>query len=142
MISAVLDTNILASGAITSFTPPGQILDAWRDAKFNLIVSEHILDEITRTLQKPYFRKHITDDKLVSFIELLQNEAITTLIIFPVHGVATHPEDDLTLATAVNADADYLVTGDDKLLKKVGKNYRGIKLVTPNEFLQLLEENQ
>lgn len=42
MISAVLDTNILASGTVTAVTPPGQILDRWRDGQFELVVSEHI----------------------------------------------------------------------------------------------------
>ena len=32
-----------------------------------------------------------------------------------VQGVATHAEDDLVLATAESAQADYLITGDKKL---------------------------
>lgn len=56
-----------------------------------------------------------------------------------VSGVATHPEDDLVLATAVSGKADYLVTGDKPLRKTVPK-YQGVKLVTPVEFLKVLEK--
>ena len=54
-----------------------------------------------------------------------------------VHGVATHPEDDLILATAVSAKADYLVTGDKKL-RELG-SYQGVSIVSPREFLDILE---
>lgn len=53
MISAVLDTNILASGAITSSIIPRQILNNWRKGAFELIISEHIIDELEKTLSKP-----------------------------------------------------------------------------------------
>jgi predicted nucleic acid-binding protein len=54
-----------------------------------------------------------------------------------VSGVATHPEDDLILATAVAANATYLVTGDRKL-RAVG-NFRGVTILSPREFLATLE---
>ena len=56
MISAVLDTNILASGALKPSSIPGQILKQWRDDKFELIISQHILSELEETLNKSYFR--------------------------------------------------------------------------------------
>lgn len=139
MISAVLDTNILASGTITAATAPGQILDAWRDGQFELVVSVHIIDELERTLQKPYFQTHLKPSYTAAFFDLLQNEATIILITAHVQNVATHPEDDLTLATAVSAKADYLVTGDGPLLRKVGPTYQGVNLVTPQKFLQVLK---
>lgn len=51
MISVVLDANILVSGTVTASTPPGQILNAWHDGQFELVISTHILDELERTLQ-------------------------------------------------------------------------------------------
>src|SRR3989344_7875910 len=112
MISAVLDTNILASGTISAITPPGQIIDAWRDGKFLLITSEHILAELEHTLQKSYFQSHITETEVRNFIELLQYESVVTPLTIKVKNVATHPEDDLTISTAVSGQANYLVTGD------------------------------
>ena len=54
-----------------------------------------------------------------------------------IHGVAPDDEDDLILATAVAADADFLVTGDKGLLA-LGE-FRGIPIVSPREFLVRLD---
>lgn len=51
--------------------------------------------------------------------------------------MATHPEDDLVLATAVSAQADYLITGD-AMLRKL-RTYEGVSIVSPREFLDVLE---
>ena len=140
MISAVLDTNVLASGTVTAATPPGQILDAWHVRKFELVTSAHIINELSRTLQKPYFQNRLSSQAITNFIDLLQNEAFVTPIIIKIQGVATHPEDDLTIATALSAKADYLVSGDQSLLNKVGSSYQGIAFITPNDFLKVLQQ--
>lgn len=134
----VLDTNVLASGTVTAKTTPGQILDYWRAGRFNLAVSEFIIDELKQTFNKTYFQKRVRIARITKIIDLLQNETIVVPIKVSVHGAATHPEDDLILATALSAKADYLVTGDGPLLRKVGSTYQGLSLVTPNDFLQIL----
>lgn len=139
MISAVLDTNVLASGTISAENAPGQIVDAWHARKFELVTSAHIIDELSRTFQKPYFKNQLTNQAVTNFIDLLQNEAFVTPITVQVQGVATHPEDDLTIATALSAKADYLVTGDQPLLNKVGNSYRGVTFTTPSDFLKILK---
>ncbi len=53
-------------------------------------------------------------------------------------GVAEDLEDDLVLATIVAGRADFLVTGD-RLLREIGE-YGGVRIVTPREFLDLLDE--
>ncbi|OGD95198.1 putative toxin-antitoxin system toxin component, PIN family, partial [Candidatus Curtissbacteria bacterium RIFCSPLOWO2_01_FULL_37_9] len=91
------------------------------------------------TFQKPYFQKRLSSKATTNFIDLLQNEAFVTPIIVKVQNVATHPEDDLTIATALSAKADYLVTGDQSLLNKVGNSYKGVILTTPSDFLKILQ---
>jgi len=46
------------------------------------------------------------------------------------------PSDDHVLSAALEAEAEYIVTGDRHLLA-LG-SYRGIKIVQPHEFLALL----
>ena len=53
-----------------------------------------------------------------------------------VRGVATHPEDDLVLATAVSGQVDYLVTGDRQILR-LGM-YEGVTIISPAAFLDIL----
>jgi uncharacterized protein len=53
-----------------------------------------------------------------------------------VSGVASHPEDDLILATAASGAADYLVTGDRQLLA-LGTFYE-VRIVSARQFLDTL----
>jgi predicted nucleic acid-binding protein len=52
----------------------------------------------------------------------------------------THPEDDLILATAVSAQADYLVTGDNALLG-LGA-FQDVMTLSSRAFLDLLTNIQ
>src|SRR5512143_3308876 len=58
----------------------------------------------------------------------------------PVTGVATHPEDDPILATAVSARADYLVTGDQPL-RRVGA-IANIPIISPADFVTILDSQR
>ncbi len=50
--------------------------------------------------------------------------------------VKDDPEDDKFVETAVEGDAYFIVTQDKHLLKL--KDYQGIKIITPEEFLKTL----
>jgi len=138
MIRAVLDTNVLASGLISAGTAPGHLLSLWEANAFELTVSHHIMVELERTLAKPYFESRFHAGERERAIERLRAYARSTAITVVVEGVATHPEDDLVLATAISAGATVLVTGD-RGLREVGA-YRGVTILTPREFSTLLEQ--
>jgi hypothetical protein len=57
-------------------------------------------------------------------------------ITVSVAGTATHPEDDLILATALSVGVDYLVTGDSKLQRL--RSYQGVTILSPRAFLEAL----
>lgn len=133
------DTNVLASGVArrNPDAAPALFLDAWRGRRFDLLLSEHILAELARTLALPYFRRHVTPADAAAFIVLLRADALISPLTVAVRGVATHPEDDLVLATVLSGRADYLVTGDIKL-QGLGA-YQGVTIVTPRAFVTLLD---
>lgn len=139
MIAAVLDTNTLAAGIVGSrnpASPPGALVAAWRHGTLDLVTSEHILTELRRTLEKPYFRRRISPDDARAVEALLRRYARVVPITAQVAGVASHPEDDLVLATALSAGVPYLVSGDAGL-QRVGR-YQGVTILSPRAFLQLL----
>jgi uncharacterized protein len=141
MIRATLDTNVLAPGIITrAQTVNGQVIQAWRDNKYSLVLSEAILTELSRTLSEPYFSARLTAAQIEATVNLFHSEATIVPLLVPVAGVATHPEDDLILATALSGRVDYLVTRDEKLHKKV-QEYKGVVIVSPPVFLQRLRED-
>jgi uncharacterized protein len=139
--SAVFDANVLASGFLrVTLAAPALLIDAWRAGRFTLIVSEPLLVETERTLYKPYFADRLSIRQRNGIIALLRTGAVMTQLSVTVSGVATHPEDDLVLSSAVSAAADYLVTGDRKL-QRLG-SYEGVTIVSPRQFLDLLDEQK
>lgn len=140
MTTAVLDANVIVSGFVRSRPDSAvvRILDAWRLGLYVLVVSDHILAEVTRTFLDPYFARRLSAGQIEAALLLLQTGAEVVPLTANVSGVATHPEDDHILATAVSARADYLVTGDT-MLQKLGE-YEGVKIIGPRQFLELLNQ--
>jgi len=134
---ATVDANVLVVAPLNASSPPGLIRQAWQAGRFELIISEHILQEVARTHQKAYFRSRLSDADIADYEDLLRRHAAIVPITAMVQGVATHPEDDLVLATAVSGGADYLVTGDQRLRTKV-PSYLGVDVVSPAEFVAIL----
>jgi len=138
MSTAVRDANVLASGFVRRhpLSPPVQLVDAWQAGRYTRIVSAHILGELARTFADPSFRRRMTPQQVARAVALLRRQATWTGLTVQVQGVATHPEDDLVLATAVSAPADYLVTGDTQL-QRLG-SYQGVRILSPRAFLAVL----
>lgn len=132
----VLDTNVLASGAITSTGTLASILDAWADGVFDLVISHELLAELARTLEKPYFSSRLPEQHRAGFLRSIHASSTVTPLLIHTTGVATHPEDDLILATAVSGQADYLVTGDSKL-QALGA-YQEVVILSPRDFLDAI----
>ncbi len=63
MIRAVLDVNVIVSGFSTSEGIPAEVVAAWLEDKFDLVLSKHILRGAARTWGKPYFRARITPEE-------------------------------------------------------------------------------
>jgi putative PIN family toxin of toxin-antitoxin system len=139
VITATHDANVLASGAIA---PSGgtlaTIIAAWLADHYDLIASEPIYDELQSALQKPYFAERLNREDRLAYVRHVRSRSRSVEISVAVSGVATHPEDDLVLATAVSGAVDYLVTGDRKL-QALG-SYRGVRIVSPRQFVDILAE--
>jgi putative PIN family toxin of toxin-antitoxin system len=138
-VIVVLDANTLVPLALAPATGIlGGILAAWRAGLFVVVVSDHLLSEVERTLSSRYFSRHISQDEAQAYLGYIRGLARHVSISATVSEVATHPEDDLVLATAVSAGAEYLVTGDIRFRTRV-PNYQDVTLVSPAEFLAIIQ---
>jgi putative PIN family toxin of toxin-antitoxin system len=115
---------------------PSELVDRWEAGDFELAISSHIIIEVMRTFEDPYFQRRMTSAQLARVRILLQHQAKQTTVSAEIQGIATHPEDDLVLATAISARADYLVTGDLQL-QKLGE-YQSVVILSPRAFLDRL----
>jgi len=138
----VLDTNILVSAFITPRGTPAKLLRAWRDGQFDLVTSPPLFVELQETLhrQKILTRYHLTQEDIHNFLTLLASGTVcvpgTTTLSAPIQD-----QDDLmVLATAIESQAAYLVTGDKELLHL--EQFRSIQIVTPSILLKALHSNK
>ena len=53
---AVLDTNVIVSGVISSAGSPFEVVQAWRIGRFTLVVSPEIIEEVAGVLGRSFFR--------------------------------------------------------------------------------------
>ena len=138
MIRTVLDANVLISGLISKKGIPGKILDAWLKGKLQLFVSPEIIKEITRVLKYPRIAKRLNageGDLLVKNLGSLA-EWVSGKVVLDV--LTRDPSDNIYLACAVEAKCNYLVTGNKEHFNEAGTEFKGVKIVTPSEFLNIL----
>ena len=133
----VLDTNVLISALVSLGTAPAQILARCQAGELELLVSPDSLAELRRVLTYPRIRTRLryTDAQVARVLTYLQYVAVTVTpaVVDPV--VPDDPDDDLFLALALAGEAQYLVSGDDHLLR-LGQ-HRGITILKPAAFLRL-----
>ena len=140
MLKAVLDTNLFISGLLTPKGPSAKILSEWRGGAFDSVVSIPILHEIQRVIFYPKIKKRLswTDSEIIEFLHDLSQFSIMVSGQTKVDVIKDDPTDNKYLACALEINADYIVTGDQHLLK-VGE-YRGTKIISPREFLDILKK--
>ncbi len=127
-MKVVLDTNFFISGVF--FTgPPYRILEAWRDAMIQIVVSPHILDEYKRVgenLAKQFPGLQPILDLLTLNAEVVPSEKLAEQI-------CRDPDDDKFLACALTSGARYIISGDKDLLTVSG--YKGLEVLSPRRFV-------
>ncbi len=132
MIKAVIDTNVFIS-ALFWKGKPNQIVKLAFLKKFIGVTSLPILEEVeSKLLQKFNYSKEQT----VKYLQLIvENFSIAQpkKKVF----IVEDSTDNKIIEAAIEAKANYIVTGDNHLLK-IG-NYHKIKIIKPNEFLKKIK---
>jgi putative PIN family toxin of toxin-antitoxin system len=136
LVRAVLDVNVLVSGVLSAKGPSAEILRASRNGEFELVISEKLLAELTRTLAYPRLRKRIPQEKAAAFAHWVRDHG--TLAEDPVSPppvASRDPDDDYLLALAIDRQA-YIVTGDQDLLVLSAD----FPILTPAQFAAKLRD--
>jgi len=136
-MKVLLDTNIFLSGLISPEGVPGQIVQAWRETKFDLVLSDYILGEIGRVLcyHKIISRLGWDQQKIDRFLFLLKMKGSLINPSDVSINVPMDKKDSPILACFLAAKADWLVTGDKHLLA-LSTQYPNI--VKPSVFISYL----
>ncbi len=140
MIRAVLDANVVLSaflGFEREESKPGAVLRHAAAGRYRPVISDHIMAEVGRGLDSPFFRVRIERDEVVLLLRLLDEVSEYAPVAGLVRGVCPDPDDDAGVETALSGHARYIVTGD-KPFMAVGR-HAGIEIVGIAEFLAMLE---
>ena len=144
MSKAVLDTTVLVSAFLkpVSGGVSFDLLRLTKQGAFDLCLSNDILEETARVLLREgrMRKRYAYPDSAV--VEFCRNIATLSTVVdnLPEVSVVRDPEDDMVIASAIAAHADYLVSRDKDLL--VLGEHEGIKIVSPEEFLLALRDDQ
>ena len=136
MIRAVVDPGVLIAGLITPGRLPSNLIRAFLQGAFELVVSPLLLDELTATLLRPKFRRWATENDVVAFIEVLRLAAVMVEDPAEVEPISRDPNDDYLVALARAAGAHVLVSSDGDLTSVEGNDP---PIVTPRRFLSSIE---
>ena len=131
MTRIVLDTNVLVSGMIRPFGPPGRIVDLVREGLLSLAIDDRIFAEYCEVLKRPRFRRYfsIADVRnVVRYLERNTSYSVCTLHASDLPDPADAPFLEVALASGVP-----LVTGNMDHFPEDRR--RGVDVLSPAEFL-------
>jgi putative PIN family toxin of toxin-antitoxin system len=134
MLRVVFDTNVYVS-AMNFSGIPNELLRRTITKEVKLFASEEIFAELYGVLTKKF---QYPPRRIADADEFLRGIAT---VVHPKHSVSVVKEriaDNRILECSVSARADYLVTGDKRHLLPIRK-FRGVRIVTPAEFLSILD---
>ena len=132
----VLDTNVFISGIHWTGNSE-KIIFMFRNKTFELVSSIPIIEEITKTLRN--FRIPLSEEDISNWENMILENAMLVESEEKIDIIKDDPDDNKFIEAAVAGKADYIVTQDNHLLKI--KEFRGIKILTPEEFLSRLKNN-
>lgn len=140
MTRFVLDANILlAALAGSPASPPALLLTAVHDGDIEAVTCPLLIEEIRENLEKPYFRKRLSELQASEAIDAYSAVAVMFDNPADVETVLRDPEDDYLLALARGSNAQAIVTGDKDLLDHPGLTPRALDPRSACELAGLIE---
>jgi len=142
MIRTVMDTNLLVVALKNKKGYPARLLEAWMNDEFELIASPDVLSEYERVLFSPPVQKNSSWNlsEVGELVEALKDATIGVPGALPLQVIAQDPTDDKFFIAAVEGQADYIVTKEQRWKKL--KTFRGIRIVSPSKFYEILKKRK
>ena len=127
------DTNILVSALLFGGTSE-QVFLAGLRGEIELLSSLSLLKEFEKVLKEKFkLNIHLVRE----IIEEVMDVAEIVEVSSHIKAISYPDEDNRVLECAIDGKADFIVTGDTKHILPL-KEYRGIKILSPSEFLKHL----
>jgi putative PIN family toxin of toxin-antitoxin system len=150
---AVFDCNVFLQALGNPLGPAGRCVEEALAGRFSLIVNEQILEELISVAERPELARklRILPTRLESLLEQLRSKAVFVEDAPVVFSYRRDPDDVHYVNLAVAANAFLIVSRDKDLLslmtetnvegRTLRHRYPGFRVLTPPEFLRLLDAN-
>jgi uncharacterized protein len=130
---AVIDPGVLVSAFIGPHdSVPDRIVRTWYEGAFELLVSPHLLAELTEVLARPKFQPQASFDRVRAYVGAFAAGAVLLQDPPETPGVTQDPDDEYLFALARAGRAEVIVSGDKHLTELVGAKP---PVIAPREFL-------
>ena len=140
MRKVVFDTVIFVRALINPYGLWGRLVFRNR-AKYELVVSPPLVRELLDVVHRPEVAQRfrsIANLDVSEVLRLVEQASMVTIDAVP--SVSRDPKDDVFLATAAVAGADFLVSEDNDLL--VLGTHGDVRIVTAAAFLDVVEQGE
>ena len=128
----VLDTNVLVSGLLSPYGPPGIIVDLVLNGDLTLCYDLRILQEYEDVLLRPTFS--FPPARVREVIEFAKSFG-SSITAGPLVEVSPDPDDAAFMEVAVAAEVNYLINGN---IRHFPFRIAGaVRIASPVEFLRL-----
>jgi len=133
MLKITTDTNTLVSATIAKGNE-FELLKLVKSKKIDLVLSPQILKEFKEVISRPKFG--FSQEQVINVFK--QIISISTIIMpsIKLSIIKIDPEDNKVLECAETGKVDYIISGDDHLLKL--KKYKDIKIVKTKFILDII----
>ncbi|MDZ4170250.1 MAG: putative toxin-antitoxin system toxin component, PIN family [Coriobacteriia bacterium] len=126
----VLDTNVLVSGLLSPFGPPGEILRMVTSGAVTLCVDARLLTEYAQVLARPRFG--FDSDAVSALLYFIEHSSVTGAAE-PLVVRLPDEDDEPFLEVAIACSARHLVSGN--LVHFPAEARCGASVLSPREFL-------
>jgi len=133
-LKIVLDINVYISAAILGRVCE-EIIQTCRFSDLKVFISKDIIDEIKNKLSHKFLWQ---DEQISLFLDSITEFCQIVEVEEKVNHIKNDPDDERILECAISADCDFIISGDNHLLKL--KSYEGIKILNPADFLLTIRD--
>jgi len=131
---AVIDTNVFVSGIFWKGNFCSQIIEKWKNKKFELVSSMEILEELVKMLKD--FKIQMPDAMIEEWRNLIIENATIVEPTIKLNVIKEDSDDNKFLEAGTTGKANFIISQDKHLLKL--REYEGIKIVSPEEALKFV----
>ena len=133
MPRVVIDTNVIISSIFWEKGNPHSVIKLAIRQKVSNFTSPEMLSELSKVLRENFGQPEHFVESQVSLVAKYSRLAKPNR---KVNVIKEDPKDDMVLECAASCKVNYIITGDNHILKL--KKFENIAIVTPREILDLI----